>query len=245
MTSQPSPSSPSLSSPSSSPSIQKEVEIPLPGTQSVLQGYLTITPDVAQGIVIFIQCSGSRYSKMNKYLSEYIQEGGKLATLCIDLLTPIEEVQDHSDACFRFNVDMLSDRLSVITSWVSNCPSLRSLTIGYCATETGAAAAIVTSSSIISNISIKAIVCRGGRPDLAGKSLQKNKTPTLMIVGGDDGVFVRLNKKAYDRTMCEKQMAIIPRASHLFEEPGKQEQVARLAKVWLEGRLIIPGGAAM
>jgi putative phosphoribosyl transferase len=195
-----------------------------------VEGNLVLAED-ATGIVLFAHGSGSsRVSPRNRYVAgELVRRG--LATLLIDLLTEEEEAVDLETAHLRFDIGLLAGRLADATTWLVRNRETRDLRIGYFGASTGAAAALVAAASRPE--SVAAVVSRGGRPDLAGDALPRVEAPTLLIVGGDDLEVLELNREAYDRLSCEKKLEIVPRASHLFEEPGALETVARLAGDWL------------
>lgn len=207
-----------------------EVRSVLVSTDSIkLHGDLTI-PKNAEGIVLFAHGSGSsRHSPRNKYVAEVLQKAG-LATLLIDLLTEEEEKVDDYTAHLRFDIGLLAIRLAGATNWVIKNPDTKNLNIGYFGASTGAAAALV--ASVDCPDVINAIVSRGGRPDLAGSILPRVKSPTLLIVGGNDSPVIEMNEEALNQLKTEKKLVIVPGATHLFEEPGTLEQVARLAADW-------------
>lgn len=208
-----------------------EVTIPVNGEK--VAGTLAM-PEKAIGIVVFAHGSGSsRFSPRNRLVAETLQKKG-MATLLMDLLTEKEEIEDEITAQFRFDINLLAKRLAAATSWLKENEKTKKLPVAYFGASTGAAAALAAAAG---NNEIKAIVSRGGRPDLAGEALRKVKAPTLLIVGGDDDVVIQLNKDALEKMDCEKKLEIIPGASHLFEEPGKLENVAELAARWLEQHL--------
>ncbi len=205
-----------------------EVTIPVNGEK--VAGTLAV-PERAIGMVVFAHGSGSsRFSPRNRLVAEALQKRG-MATLLMDLLTGEEEIEDELTAQFRFDITLLAKRLGAATRWLKENAKTKNLPVAYFGASTGAAAALAAASE---SAEIKAIVSRGGRPDLAGEALKNVKAPTLLIVGGDDGVVIELNKDAMQKMGCEKKLEIIPRASHLFEEPGKLEKVAELAAAWLE-----------
>ena len=194
-----------------------------------LEGNLLI-PDGATGVVLFAHGSGSsRFSSRNIYVAEALREAG-LATLLIDLLTASEELVDTRTAHLRFDIGMLAKRLVGTTLWLGAEPRTKALNVGLFGASTGGGAALVAAAQIPDRI--KAVVSRGGRPDLAGDALPRVQAPTLLIVGGDDVPVIGMNKEAYDELRCERHMEIVPGASHLFEEPGTLENVARLAADW-------------
>ena len=206
---------------------EKQVEIPV--KDGKISGILTtvITP---KGIVIFAHGSGSsRFSQRNKFVAKILQDNN-LSTLLFDLLTPKEEIKDNITAEYRFNINLLSERLCLATQWVKDEKETKHLPIGYYGASTGAAAALISATKL--KKAIKAIVSRGGRPDLAENQFKDLVTPTLLIVGGNDTVVIDLNKKAYDLLTCIKKFEIILGATHLFEEPHKLEEVAELSAKW-------------
>ncbi len=208
---------------------EQAVRIPPDG----LSGDLMI-PERARGIVLFAHGSGSsRYSPRNRYVAGVLQQGG-FATLLLDLLTPAEEQIDISTRQFRFDIELLAKRLIEATDWLQREPATSSLSIGYFGASTGAAAALIAAAE---RPSINAVVSRGGRPDLAGITLPRVHAPTLLIVGSLDQTVIQLNREALARLRCEKQLAIVPRATHLFEEPGTLEEVSKLARSWFEMHL--------
>ncbi|MCI0746095.1 MAG: dienelactone hydrolase family protein [Verrucomicrobia subdivision 3 bacterium] len=213
---------------------QKAVPLGIPLGRVRLNGDLTM-PANAQGLVLFAHGSGSsRLSPRNQYVARVLQEAG-VATLLFDLLTPDEEQEDYFTAHLRFDIDLLATRLAGATRWISEESATRDFAIGYFGASTGAAAALIAAAEIGDNIG--AVVSRGGRPDLAGDALAKVHAPTLLIVGGEDHVVIDLNERAYRQLRCEKQLKIIPGATHLFEERGALEQVSRLAADWFLGHL--------
>src|ERR671914_1480676 len=206
--------------------------------QNIIEGDLTI-PNInihAKGIVIFAHGSGSsRHSPRNQYVAQVLNNAG-IATLLIDLLTKEEEKIDDVTREHRFNISLLARRLLASTDWIAQYPKIRNLNIGYFGASTGAAAALVAASERPNIIS--AIVSRGGRPDLAGQQvLNRIQAPTLLIVGENDKQVIHLNEKALEqlsRLEKKKKIIIIPGATHLFEEPGTLEEVARRASGWFE-----------
>jgi dienelactone hydrolase len=207
--------------------------------QAILEGNLNI-PKGSKGIVLFAHGSGSsRHSPRNKYVAEVLQGAG-IATLLIDLLTEDEEEIDLQTRHLRFDIDLLARRLIGTTDWLKQEQNLqKDLSIGYFGASTGAAAALVAAAQ--RQKIIKAIVSRGGRPDLAGsENLSKVRAPTLLIIGGNDEPVIKMNEDAFKQlTHLEdnekkKKIVIVPGATHLFEEPGKLEEVAHLAKDWFE-----------
>jgi putative phosphoribosyl transferase len=189
-----------------------------------------VVPERALGVVLFAHGSGSsRKSPRNRYVAQELADRG-LATLLLDLLTPEEEAVDFETAHLRFDIGLLAHRLADATEWLIEQPSTRNLRIGYFGASTGAAAALVAAA--LRPASIGAVVSRGGRPDLAGDALPRVRAPTLLIVGADDLPVIDLNQEAFARLTCEKRLEVVPGATHLFEEPGALETVARLAGDW-------------
>ncbi len=204
----------------------------IPISSSVtLEGNLSI-PERPRGVVLFVHGSGSsRFSPRNQYVARVLQEAG-FATLLIDLLTSQEEEQDRSSGHLRFNIDLLSERVVEVTTWLTAQPGSRDLKIGYFGASTGAAAALVAAASL--SLVVRAVVSRGGRPDLAHSFLPRVKAPTLLIVGSQDTQVIQLNQMALSLLQVEKRLVLVEGATHLFEEPGALEQVARLAREWCE-----------
>lgn len=202
-----------------------------------LEGALGI-PTGAQGIVLFAHGSGSsRHSPRNRYVAQALREAG-LATLLFDLLTTDEEAVDMVTAQLRFDISLLAERLVGATDWVRANAATRQLKVGYFGASTGAAAALVAAAERPSLVA--AVVSRGGRPDLAGAALPRVEAPSLLIVGGLDDVVIELNERALAQLRAEKRLEIVPGATHLFEEPGTLEQVARLARQWFTRYLAEP-----
>lgn len=216
---------------------KKEQFIQIPIGSVSLSGDLTIV-EGSPGIVLFAHGSGSgRHSRRNRYVAKVLQDSG-LCTLLFDLLTEEEEVIDDETRHLRFDIGLLTNRLVAVTDWlVHSRPAINSLNIAYFGASTGAAAAL-SAAAKRAHI-IKAVVSRGGRPDLADPYLNQIKAPTLLIVGGYDAPVIQMNQEAFDKLqqLCaqkgEKELVIIPEATHLFEEPGKLELVAQLASKWL------------
>ncbi|MHB8102311.1 MAG: dienelactone hydrolase family protein [Methanosarcina sp.] len=207
-------------------------EIRIPINSITLEGNLII-PEGAKGIVVFAHGSGSsRHSSRNQYVARELQKEG-LGTLLFDLLTADEERIDMVTAHLRFDIDLLANRLVDVTNWLLINPDTEGLNIGYFGASTGAAAALIAAKE--HSNSVKAVVSRGGRPDLAEKALPGVKAPTLFIVGGEDFQVIDMNQWAFDRlTVKEKQLKIVPGATHLFEEAGTLEEVAYLAGEWFK-----------
>jgi pimeloyl-ACP methyl ester carboxylesterase len=197
-----------------------------------LDGNLTRL-EAAQGIVLFAHGSGSgRHSPRNRHVARLLNEG-KLATLLVDLLTLDEEAIDLQTAHLRFDIGLLAERLIGVTDWLAQQPQTRDFPIGYFGASTGAGAALVAAAERPQ--AVGAIVSRGGRPDLAGReALARVRAATLLIVGGNDVPVIGLNQAAYAQLRCEKQLVIVPGATHLFEEPGALDEVARLARDWFQ-----------
>ncbi|WP_340123375.1 dienelactone hydrolase family protein [Methylobacter svalbardensis] len=194
-----------------------------------LPGLLAV-PEHSKGLVVFAHGSGSsRFSRRNRFVAEILNEAG-IATLLFDLLTPEEEDIDQSTREFRFDIDLLTDRLIDVIDWVSLKTATAALPIGLFGASTGAAAALGAAAARADKVA--AVVSRGGRPDLALPHLSKVKAPTLLIVGGEDTVVIELNRQAAAQLPIEHRLEIIPGATHLFEEAGKLEQVANLACAW-------------
>jgi putative phosphoribosyl transferase len=207
----------------------------VPAGPVTLEGNLTL-PEQSRGIVLFAHGSGSsRHSPRNRYVARLLNEA-KLATLLIDLLTLHEEVIDARTAQLRFDIDLLAERLVDATDWLTQFPDTKDLRIGYFGASTGAAAALAAAA--LRPDPVGAIVSRGGRPDLAGAALIRVRAPTLLIVGENDKQVIQLNRAALAQLRCEKQLVIVPGATHLFEEPGALDVVARLARDWFERHLI-------
>src|SRR5438132_6277012 len=204
-------------------------EVQIQAGRAVLSGNLTI-PENAVALVLFVHGSGSsRHSPRNQFVARTLNDAG-LATLLFDLLTPEEEAIDTDTREHRFNIGLLAERLVQATQWAKQQEQTRNLRIGYFGSSTGAAAALVAAAEIPQDVG--AIVSRGGRPDLAGDALPKVQAPTLLIVGGNDDIVIELNEMARDQMRCEVKLEIVPGATHLFEEPGALEKVAKLATDW-------------
>jgi putative phosphoribosyl transferase len=194
-----------------------------------LDGDLAV-PAGAVGIVLFAHGSGSsRRSPRNQFVARAIREAG-IATLLFDLLTSPEEAEDDVTGRLRFDIGLLAGRLVEASRWIANQPATRSLGLGYFGASTGGAAALVAAAEI--GPAIDAVVSRGGRPDLAGDALEQVQSATLLIVGERDETVVELNRSAYALLRCEKELTVVSRATHLFEEPGALPEVAQLAADW-------------
>jgi len=212
--------------------VGEEIEV-LAG-KLILKAFLMI-PEGATGLVVFAHGSGSsRFSPRNQFVAQTLNDGG-LATLLMDLLTKEEETVDMMTHEIRFNLPLLAKRLVDTTDWLKKNPATKDLNIGYFGSSTGAAAALIAAAE--QRKVAKAVVSRGGRPDLAAPILSKIFAPTLLIVGGEDLPVIEMNKEALDLLVCEKKLEIIPGATHLFEEPGTLEEVANLARAWFRKHL--------
>jgi dienelactone hydrolase len=209
-------------------SAQALMSVHVPVGDAVLDGDLVV-PEDASGIVVFAHGSGSgRHSPRNRWVAAKLNESG-IGTLLLDLLTAREEQVDLVTREHRFDIELLAGRLTGTIDWLRGGPNA-DLPIGLFGASTGAAAALVAAAARPDDVA--AIVSRGGRPDLAGPALPLVRTPTLLIVGGADEVVLDLNRGAYELLQTEKQLVVVPGATHLFEEPGALEEVARLAAEW-------------
>lgn len=196
-----------------------------------LEGHLSI-PEKAKSIIVFVHGSGSsRFSPRNNFVAEALNQAG-FATLLFDLLTKDEDQIDQITREYRFNIPLLSNRLIEVTNWLRKNKQTAHLTIGYFGASTGAAAALVAAAHF--GDTIRAVVSRGGRPDLAGEALEKVKSPTLLIVGGNDDVVAILNSQAMQKITVQTKLEIIAGATHLFEEPGTLEQVVIASQRWFK-----------
>jgi dienelactone hydrolase len=199
-----------------------------------LHGDLALPPD-ARGLVMFAHGSGSsRHSPRNRAVAERLQHG-KFGTLLLDLLTEREDRTDAVTAEFRFDIPLLAGRLVGAIDWTRAHPQTSPLSIGLFGASTGAAAALIAAAK--RPAVVRAVVSRGGRPDLAEESLDVVAAPTLLIVGGRDDVVIELNRQAFARLKEPKELQIVPGATHLFEEPGALDRVSQLAKEWFERHL--------
>lgn len=208
---------------------QKSVHIPV--NSVVLEGDLNI-PEGAKAVVIFAHGSGSsRLSSRNRFVARVLNDEG-IGTLLFDLLTREEDTVYEN----RFDIDLLTDRLKEVTRWLKGQPETSDLRIGFFGASTGAAAALRAAADL--GDEIRAVVSRGGRPDMAEKALGQVQAPTLLIVGGYDDVVIELNEQAYRLINAEKELKIVPGATHLFEEPGTLEEVARAAAGWFKRHLL-------
>ena len=209
-------------------------EVQIPARRAVLSGNLTI-PENGIALVLFAHGSGSsRHSPRNQFVARTLNRAG-LGTLLFDLLTAEEEALDIHSREHRFNIGLLAERLVHATKWAGQQEEMRDLGIGHFGSSTGGAAALVAAAELPQDVG--AVVSRGGRPDLAGNALPRVQAPTLLIVGGNDHIVIELNEMARDQMRCEVKLEIIPGATHLFEEPGALEQVAKLASDWFVDHL--------
>jgi len=209
-------------------------EVQIQAGHVVLSGNLTI-PENVVALVLFAHGSGSsRHSPRNQFVARTLNRAG-LGTLLFDLLTPEEEALDIYTREHRFNISLLAERLVYATTWAGQQAQTRDLSIGYFGSSTGGAAALVAAAELLQDVG--AVVSRGGRPDLAGDALPRIQAPTLLIVGGNDDSVIELNEIARDQMHCKVKLEIIPGATHLFEEPGALEQVAKLASDWFVDHL--------
>jgi len=211
-------------------------EVRIQAGRAVLSGNLHI-PEGAGALVLFAHGSGSsRQSPRNQFVARTLNEAG-LATLLFDLLTQEEEALDIRTREHRFNIRLLAERLVDATKWAKQQGQTRNLHIGYFGSSTGGAAALVAAIDVPQDVG--AVVSRGGRPDLAGEALSKVQAPTLLIVGSNDDIVIELNEQARDKMCCEVKLEIIPGATHLFEESGALEKVAKLASDWFIAHLAV------
>ena len=206
----------------------------IPAAGVVLEADITI-PQLARGMVLFAHGSGSsRFSPRNRYVAQQLQQAG-LATVLADLLTPAEEETDARTRAIRFDISLLTTRLKHLTDWLADQERTAGLSCGYFGASTGAAAALAAAAQRPGHV--RAVVSRGGRPDLAGRFLPRVHQATLLIVGGRDPAVLEINQQAVQKIPAETHLAIVPGASHLFEEPGALEQVALLARDWFAEHL--------
>lgn len=198
----------------------------IPAGQTHIEGMLAL-PESAQGLVLFAHDSGSsRHSPRNNYVAQVLRDAG-IGTLLMDLLTPEED----ADYQTRFDIPLLTDRLLAATGWIESQPEVQGLPVGYFGASTGAAAAL--QAAAVRGDEIGAVVSRGGRPDLAGThALHLVRCPVLLLVGGRDEVVIDLNQDALEQLTCPRELVIVPGATHLFEEAGTLEEVARQAAAW-------------
>jgi putative phosphoribosyl transferase len=217
-----------------------ETEVSIEAGKVTLEGTLSLPPGTS-GIVLFAHGSGSsRHSPRNRYVARVLQTKG-IGTLLFDLLTRDEESVDELTGELRFDIDFLATRLIDATRWIARRPDMQRMKLAYFGASTGAAAALVAAAQLPEQIA--AVVSRGGRPDLAADALRSVRTPTLLIVGGDDEPVISMNRQALQELQCEKKLVIVPGATHLFEEPGTLEEVARLAADWFASYFVRAGVA--
>ncbi|MBY0501678.1 MAG: dienelactone hydrolase family protein [Alphaproteobacteria bacterium] len=208
---------------------EKKVDIPLQDIP--LEGNLVL-PNEAKSLIIFVHGSGSsRFSPRNQFVAKILNQAG-FATLLFDLLTHKEEEVDELTGDYRFNIELLADRLIKVTDWITGNPEIKKLDIGCFGASTGAAAALLAAAKRPTQI--HAIVSRGGRPDLAVAGFEDIRAPILLIVGGQDYPVIQMNQAAAQRLHCVKKILIIPGATHLFEESGKLEEVSEAAVGWFQ-----------
>jgi len=209
-------------------------EVQIRSGAAMLPGELIVSSD-ARGVVLFAHGSGSsRHSPRNQFVAQTIRDAG-VGTLLFDLLTKDEENADRYTGHLRFDIALLAKRLVDATTWIESESQFKNLRVGYFGSSTGGGAALVAAAQ--KGDSIGAVVSRGGRPDLAGNALPHVKSPTLLIVGGLDYPVIDMNRIAFEQLSCKKELKIVQGASHLFEEPGTLEQVARLAAEWFQTHL--------
>ena len=212
----------------------QHVPLAIQAAEVVLQGDLSLPP-AFKGVVLFAHGSGSsRHSPRNRYVAEALNEHS-LGTLLVDLLTVEEEREDEFTGHLRFDIGLLAGRLVAITDFLASSPRIRGHEIGLFGASTGAAAALMTAAQRPETV--KAVVSRGGRPDLAGSDASLVRAPTLLIVGGRDTAVVHMNRDAMALMKCKTELKIIPGATHLFEERGALAEVARLAAEWFTAHL--------
>jgi pimeloyl-ACP methyl ester carboxylesterase len=209
----------------------------IPARDILIEGDLVVPHDAA-GLVLFAHGSGSsRFSRRNRAVADALVDAG-FATLLLDLLTRKEEAIDQHTGQFRFDIDRLAERVVAAIDWAGDQPALAALPIACFGASTGAAAALMAAAARPARV--RAVISRGGRPDLAGDALGRVEAPTLLIVGGHDEPVIELNEDARRRLRVQSQTTIVPGATHLFEEPGALAKVARLAIEWC--RLYLPAG---
>lgn len=207
----------------------QEIQIPV-GTSKII-GDLTLIPN-SSSLVVFAHGSGSsRLSSRNQFVAKILNQA-QISTFLFDLLTQQEDAIDEYTREFRFDIPLLASRLVLVTEWLRKQKESAKMRLGYFGASTGAGAALIAAAQLQTEIS--AVVSRGGRPDLAGQFLPKVQSPTLLIVGELDTEVIQLNQFAYDRLTCIKELAIVPNATHLFEEPGTLEQASILARDWFK-----------
>ena len=212
----------------------EHIPVSVPIELGALDGDLNIPPEL-KGLVLFAHGSGSsRHSPRNRYVADVLNESS-LGTLLVDLLTADEEREDEYNARLRFDIDLLTKRVVTITNWLAKQPQATGHTLGLFGASTGAAAALMAAARLPKLV--KAVVSRGGRPDLAGLDAALVGVPTLLIVGGEDTAVIQMNRDAMALMKCETKLAIVPGATHLFEEPGTLAKVAKLAAGWFAAHL--------
>ncbi|MDP1834924.1 MAG: hypothetical protein Q8K75_03250 [Chlamydiales bacterium] len=205
-------------------------EVSIPFTENVVLGGTLTIPDKATTVVVFAHGSGSgRFSPRNRFVAQTLVSKG-LGTLLLDLLTPAEEEVDVVTRALRFDINMLAKRLVSVTEWLGEDSRTKSLKVSYFGSSTGAAAALIAAAQLSTRVT--AVVSRGGRPDLADHALPHVTARTLFIVGGNDFQVIELNQQSYERLNCDKELVIVAKATHLFEEPGALEEVAGLSAQW-------------
>lgn len=213
--------------------IRSEVSIPV--DDSLVFGNLNIVEN-AKGLIVFAHGSGSsRFSKRNNFVADKLHEA-HFSTLLFDLLTQQEDEADQITREFRFNIPLLAERLVQVTNWIEVDNITKNVPVGYFGASTGAAASLIASAQMGAG-RVKAVVSRGGRPDLAKKSLEHVYAPTLLIVGERDTDVITLNRQAYEKLKCEKKLILIPNATHLFEEPGTLLEATKYAIDWFNAYL--------
>jgi putative phosphoribosyl transferase len=214
-----------------------DIPIAVHADHAVLHGDLTV-PDGAVGLIVFANgCGSSRRSSRNRSMARGLHEAG-FATLLMDLLTEPEEARNIRMHDLRFDIDMMAGRVTAAVQWAATSPFIAALPVGLLAASTGAAAALKAAARLPETI--RAIVSRGGRADLAGASLPLVKAPTLLLVGGADEDVLDLNRQAYEALRCERRLTVVPGVSHRFEEPGALDLVTRLASAWFGDHLRPP-----
>ena len=215
--------------------VQFEIEVVIPvGGAVTLDGELQV-PENAKGLVLFEHGSGSsRLSPRNQFVARALREAG-LGTLLFDLLTREEETIDSFTRHLRFDIPLLAERLVGAHQWIATVDLARNLGVGFFGSSTGGGAALVAAAQL--GLKVGAVVSRGGRPDLASAWLPKVKSPTLLLVGELDNIVIGLNRNAMERMTCERELRLIPQATHLFEEPGTLETVAAQAAEWFNRHL--------
>lgn len=207
----------------------QENEVKIPFGSVVLNGNLNL-PSEAKGVVLFAHGSGSgRFSPRNQYVAKEFNKA-KIGTLLFDLLTRDEEEEDIETAEYRFNIGLLAKRLIGATEWLKKDPLTCNCSFGYFGASTGAAAALIAAAKLPNDVAV--VVSRGGRPDLAADYLSQVRAPTLLLVGGSDVEVIELNRQALEQMTSVKKLVVVPGATHLFEEPGALEEVAKFSMSW-------------